>query len=42
MLLEQMSLFFFVSACVTYSLMERLTMLVGNKDKNPGKEKAQK
>ena len=33
-------LLFFVSACDTHSLMERLTMLVGNKDKNPGNEKA--
>ena len=39
MMVEQM-LLFFVSVFVIHSLMERLTMLVDNKDKNPGNEKA--
>ena len=33
-------MFFFVSAYVTYSLVERLTVLLGNKGKNPGNEEA--
>ena len=32
---------FFVSACVTHSLVERLAVLFGNKDKNSGNEEAQ-
>ena len=32
--------FLFVSACVTHSPVERLAVLVGNKDKNPGNEEA--
>ena len=33
-------LFFFVSAYVTYSLVERLTVLLGNKNKNPENKEA--
>ena len=29
---------FFVSACVTHSLVKRLALLFGNKDKNPMNE----
>ena len=31
---------FFVSACLTHSLLERLAVLFGNKDKNPVKKEA--
>ena len=31
---------FFVSACVTHSLVEKLTVLFGNNDKNPVNEEA--
>ena len=31
----------FASACVTHSLVERLDVLFGNKDKNPLNEEAQ-
>ena len=33
-----LQMFFFVSTCVTCRLVERLTALLGNKDKNPGNE----
>ena len=32
--------FFFVSVCDTHRLVERLTVLLNNKDKNPGNEEA--
>ena len=31
---------FIVSACITHSPLERLTPLLGNKDKSPGNEEA--
>ena len=31
-------LYFFVSVCGTHSLVERMTVLLSNKDKNPGNE----
>ena len=42
MMVVQM-LLFFVSACITHSLVERLsavTALLGNKDKSPGNKEA--
>ena len=42
MMVVQMGFFCFVSTGVTYSPEKRLTVLLSNKDKNPGNEEALK